>query len=164
MGADASPRSSSKIDWSVIFQFWDLNDDLDELDQLAVERGALVCAVEMAKQRAVFAVEHQLRGDFLDMVLTAGSTEGPALNRRAAEMGYPLDRQHTVVLFDLSQKAARVWSITASEFRTSLLDSGIQVFLCTYEEKLVALCSTREKVDTKTLIQYANNTSNRIKS
>ncbi len=140
------------------------NDDLDALDQLAVERGALVCAVEMAKQRAVFAVEHQLRGDFLDMVLTAGSTEGPALNRRAAEMGYPLDRQHTVVLFDLSQKAARVWSITASEFRTSLLDSGIQVFLCTYEEKLVALCSTREKVDTKTLIQYANNTSNRIKS
>ncbi|TFG71150.1 MAG: hypothetical protein E4H27_05190 [Anaerolineales bacterium] len=142
----------------------DAKDNLDALDQLAVERGALVCAVEMAKQRAVFAVEHQLRGDFLDMVLTAGATEGPALNRRATEMGYPLDRQHTVVLFDLCQKATRAWSITASEFRTSLLDSGIQVFLCTYEEKLVALCSTQADMDAKTLILFANQTSNRIKA
>jgi len=32
-------------------------EELDDLDRLAVERGALACAVELAKQRAVALAE-----------------------------------------------------------------------------------------------------------
>jgi len=137
-------------------------DNLDDLDRLATERGSLVCAVELAKQRAVVAVEHQLRGSFLDMLLTAGPREEPALNRRAAEMGYTLNRQHTVLLFALNQNVSHTWSVLASEFRASLLNTGIQVFLCTYEEKLAALCSTEDEDTLKALIRYAQITHERV--
>jgi PucR family transcriptional regulator, purine catabolism regulatory protein len=146
---------------------------LDDLDRLAAERGALVCAVELAKQRAVVAAEQQLRGDFLDMLLTAGPTEESALARRAEEMGYPLVGQHVVVIFglrsgDLAQpqrltpNLPRAWSLTTREFRVCLLDTGIQVFLCTHEDKLVALCCAEHDDRLKAVIQYAQTTHERV--
>ncbi len=137
-------------------------DELDDLDRLAAERGALVCAVELAKQRAVVAAEQQLRGEFLDMLLTAGPTEEPALARRAAEMGYPLAGQHVVVIFGLPPKPPRVRSLAAREFRARLLDTGIQVFLCTYEDKLAALCCAEHDDQLKPVIQYAQMTRQRV--
>lgn len=42
---------------------------LDELDQVAIEQGALVCAVEMARIKAVRETEKHLRGDLLSALL-----------------------------------------------------------------------------------------------
>jgi purine catabolism regulator len=116
-------------------------EDLDDLDRLAAERGALVCAVELAKQRAVEAAENRLRSDFLDVLLTAGAAEGRALSRRALEMGYDLDKEHVVVLFGLGEHPSRVLSLLASEFRSCLLNTGVRAFLSPHEGDLAALCS-----------------------
>lgn len=115
-------------------------DTLDDLDRLAAERGSLVCAVELAKQRAVEAAEQRLQGDFVDLLLIAGAVEEPALSRRAAEMGYDLERTHVVVLLSASENvcSARL----DSEFRAALANDGAEVLLCPYGDDLAALCSS----------------------
>ena len=114
---------------------------LDDLDRLAVERGALVCAVELAKRRAVEAAEQRLKGEFLDMLLTAGATGEPALTRRAREMGYELNRPHVVALIGLLGETSQSWAQIGGELRSRLMDVGIQIFLCPYEGALAVLCS-----------------------
>lgn len=46
-----------------------LEDELDALDQLVAEQGALVCAVEMARSKAVRETEKRLKGDLLTALL-----------------------------------------------------------------------------------------------
>jgi purine catabolism regulator len=43
--------------------------ELDELDRLVIRQGAVVCAVEMARAKAVREVEKRLQGDLLDALL-----------------------------------------------------------------------------------------------
>lgn len=137
-------------------------DSFDDLDRLAAERGALVCAVELAKQRAVVAVENRFRGDFLATLLTVSASEEVALTRRAAEMRYPLDRQHAVILVNLSHGSARVWTVVADELRAHLANTPIQTLFCTYEEKLAILCATDDAAVLKNLAHYAYVAQDRI--
>lgn len=129
-------------------------DNLDELDNLAAERGALVCAVELAKQRAVEAAEQRQHGDFLDMLLTTGSTEQRAVARQAAEIGYELDREHVVVLFGMAGNSSRTRALMASEFRARFLNTGVQLFLCSYEQDLAALCGAEDPELLKNVEQH----------
>ena len=137
---------------------------LDDLDRLAAERGALVCAVEWAKQRALETAEQRLRGDFLDVMLTAGATEERLLARRASEMGFELEHQHVVVLFGMTGTDPQTASILAREYRAYLLNTGIQVFLCPYEGDLGALCSAdpQHASSLKNLAKYAWETRERV--
>ncbi|MCJ7736739.1 MAG: helix-turn-helix domain-containing protein [Anaerolineae bacterium] len=114
---------------------------VDALDQIAVRRGALVCAVEMAKQRAVDAATDRFRGELLDLILTAGPSEEHAVARRAAEAHCDLDKIHVAALFALTGVTSDSLTKLASEFRGALLNTGIDAFLCTYEDMLVVLCS-----------------------
>jgi purine catabolism regulator len=133
---------------------------LDDLDRLAAERGALVCAVELAKRRAVEAAEQRLQGDFLDLMLTAGAAEERALARRAAEMGYDLDRQHVVILLNASADVQP--TLVAGELRASLSNLDIQALLCTYEDGLAALCSAEAPPSSKSLEKCTHTTRGRI--
>jgi len=135
---------------------------LDELDRLAVARGALVCAAEIAKRRAIEAAEDRLRGDFLDLMLTAGPTEERALARRAAEMGYDLASLHVVAIFGLKENSPQILSLLASEFRSHLLSTGIKAFFCSYEDDLVALCSGEDASFPRQLEELAQATHERI--
>jgi purine catabolism regulator len=119
-------------------------DSFDDLDRLAVERGALVCTAEMAKLRAVEAVEDRLRGELLDLILTAGPTEKRALARRTAEMGYEMEHQHAVVIFGLNENSPQTPAFVAGEFQAHLMGTGISSFLCPYEGDLVALCRAQD--------------------
>jgi purine catabolism regulator len=142
--------------------------ELDDLDRLAAERGALVCAVELAKQRAVEAAEERGRGDLLDLLLTAGAAEERALARRAAEMGYELERYHAVLLFGLgagispSSRENLAREHVAREFRARLLHTGIQVFLCPHGEDLAALCSAGDATLLDGIEQHAQRTREHI--
>lgn len=129
-------------------------DSLDDLDRLAGERGSLVCAVELAKQRAVEAAEFRLRGDFLDMLLTAGTIGEAALARRAGEMEYALDRYHAVALFVVTGgNASRGRSLIAQALRDGVSETSIQVFFGTYEGMLAALCSAPDEVQLRFLLR-----------
>jgi len=137
-------------------------DSLDDLDRLAVERGALVCAAELAKQRAVEAAEDRLRGDFFDQLLTAGPAEEHALARRAAEMDYDLESYHAVVVFELDDDHSQALLLLASEFRAHLMNSGIRLFLCTYGKDLVALCGADDAVLLRRLGELAQAARGRV--
>lgn len=137
-------------------------DSFDDLDRLATERGALVCAVELAKQRAVVAVENRFRGDFLATLLTASATEGAALAQRAAEMYYALDRQHAVILVNLPHGNSRAWTVVADELRAHLANMPIQTLFCAYEEKLAILCAADDVAVLKNLAHYAQAAQDRI--
>jgi purine catabolism regulator len=114
---------------------------VDDLDRIAMQRGALVCAVEIAKRRAVDAANDRFRGELLDLILTAGASEEQAVARRASAVNYDLEQVHVAVLFALTGDTTRPLSSLASEFRATLLNTGIDTFLCTYSGMLVALCS-----------------------
>ena len=130
-------------------------DGLDELDLLSVERGALVCAGEMAKERAVQAAEDRLRGDFLDMLLTAGPAEERALLRRAGEMDYELDHYHAVLVFYPGSSSTQSLALLASDFRAQLLNTDVRVLLGPHEGGLAALCHASEPSSLKQLEKLA---------
>ncbi|MBN2003969.1 MAG: helix-turn-helix domain-containing protein [Anaerolineae bacterium] len=136
--------------------------ELDSLDRLAAERGALVCAIESAKRRAVEAAEQRLMGDFLDALLSSGPAEEAALARRAVELGYALDRSHAALLFSQTGDASRPLALLAGELRAALFDSGLLVFLCPYGAHLALLCSAEDAAQLTTLAGHAQVARDRV--
>lgn len=73
-----------------------MSEPCKELDLRAVEHGATVIALEMLKQRAVIETEQQLRGGFLDDLLTGDFENDEAIIRRAAYLGFDFDASYRV--------------------------------------------------------------------
>lgn len=73
-------------------------DELDLLDSLAAEQGAAACAIEMAKAKAISEVKKELRGDFLEGVLTGAFTP-KEIERLAGRLGHDTTPPHAVLTF-----------------------------------------------------------------
>jgi len=114
---------------------------VDDLDRLVVERGALVCAVELSKQRAVQAAEMRLFGDLLDALLTGGPNEQESLERRALERGYDLDGTHAVVLLSLSGHSTGVTDLIAGDLVSYLRSVQATALPCPFGADLAVLCA-----------------------
>lgn len=54
-------------------------ESFSEIDTLVLTHGAVVCALEMARAKAISEIEKKLRGDFLDSLLTGTVGEAEAL-------------------------------------------------------------------------------------
>ncbi|HLA45774.1 MAG TPA: hypothetical protein VJZ27_20165, partial [Aggregatilineales bacterium] len=76
-----------------------LDEVIDEFDTIALTRGASVCNLELAKQRAVEVAMERVRGDWVQVWLSSGSLEDPALELRAERNGYQPDCLYSVVVF-----------------------------------------------------------------
>jgi len=77
----------------------DTQDGLDEFDRLVLMYGADVCAIELAKSRAVaFAVE-QARGDWVQMWLSGTPADDDMLTTRAQQAGFAPDSMYMVCVF-----------------------------------------------------------------
>jgi purine catabolism regulator len=109
--------------------------ELDDLDRLAVERGALVCAVELAKQRAVALAEDRLRGEFLDILLTMPRPDRTWLEQRAQELGYHLEGPQTVLLLGLDTASNRDRVVRL------LRQADHPALLGLHPEEIIVLCS-----------------------
>jgi purine catabolism regulator len=70
--------------------------ELDQTDRLVVEQGALVCAVEMARAKAVRETEKRLHVDLLSAILHQNLSARDA-HLWAQNMGLDLDQQHTAL-------------------------------------------------------------------
>lgn len=70
--------------------------DLGQLDRRAVEHAAVVCALELLRQRTALEVEWRLRGDVLSDLLAGGASA--ALGARAESLGHDLTRPHSVLV------------------------------------------------------------------
>jgi purine catabolism regulator len=73
-------------------------DQLDMLDTLTVENGAAACALEMAKAKAVSEVRKELRGDFLEGLLT-GALPPKEIDRLSRRLDHETDPPHAVIVF-----------------------------------------------------------------
>lgn len=114
--------------------------ELDDLDRLAVERGALVCAVELAKQRAVALAEDRLRGEFLDTLLTIPRPDRIWLERRARELGYHLEGPQTVLLLGLDTASSRDHVVRLLRLAARQVDQ--LALLGLHPKEIIVLCSS----------------------
>ncbi len=71
---------------------------LDLLDTLTVENGALACALEMAKAKAVSEVRKELRGDFLEGLIS-GTFSMKEINRLSKRLDHDTQPPHAVMVF-----------------------------------------------------------------
>ncbi len=69
----------------------------DETDELIIDHGAVVCALEMARAKAISEIEKKLRGDFLDslMIGTVGEAEAMAEGDR---FGHDMSLPHMALV------------------------------------------------------------------
>jgi purine catabolism regulator len=75
-----------------------LQGELDALDHLVAQHGGVVCAIEMARHKAVREAEKRLRGDLLTAVLEESLTPRDAA-LWAQTMGLDLNQAHVVIRF-----------------------------------------------------------------
>jgi purine catabolism regulator len=80
----------------------DQRDTLDEFDRLVLTYGAEVCAIELAKNRAIaFAVE-QTRGDWVQMWLSGTPADDDMMLTRAQQAGFDAAATYMVAVFRAS--------------------------------------------------------------
>jgi purine catabolism regulator len=77
----------------------DGRESLDDFDRLVLTYGADVCAIELAKSRAIaFAVE-QARGDWVQMWLSGTPADDDLMATRAQQAGFDADTMYMVAVF-----------------------------------------------------------------
>lgn len=77
----------------------DGTDALDDFDRMVLGYGADVCAIELAKSRAIaFAVE-QARGDWVQMWLSGTPADDDLMSTRAQQAGFDPETTYVVVVF-----------------------------------------------------------------
>jgi len=78
---------------------------LEPLVDVTIGHAATVCAIEMARQRAVLEAQLHLRGNFVEELLTEGYHSIEAMRQRARFLGHDLDGPHAVVILDIDNFA-----------------------------------------------------------
>ncbi len=76
-------------------------DDLDLLDSLVAEQGAAACALEMAKTKAINVARKELRGNFLEGVLT-GTLPADEIERLSGRLDHNTAPPHAALTFKWS--------------------------------------------------------------
>jgi len=77
----------------------DKHEPLDDFDRMVLTYGADVCAIELAKNRAIaFAVE-QARGDWVQMWLSGTPADDDLLTTRAQQAGFDTSCSYMVAVF-----------------------------------------------------------------
>ena len=77
----------------------DQNEELDEFDRLVLTYGADVCAIEMAKNRAIASAVEQARGDWIQMWLSGTPADDDLLRTRAQQAGFDPSSSYVVAVF-----------------------------------------------------------------
>ena len=72
---------------------------LDEFDRLVLLYGADVCAIELAKSRAIASAVEQARGDWVQMWLSGNPIDNTLLRTRATQAGFEPNEPYVAVVF-----------------------------------------------------------------
>ncbi|MGB1288438.1 MAG: PucR family transcriptional regulator, partial [Aggregatilineales bacterium] len=73
--------------------------DLDEFNRLVMTYGADVCAMELAKSRAIASAVEQARGDWIQMWLSGTPAEDDLLSSRAGKSGFDPESTFVVAVY-----------------------------------------------------------------
>jgi PucR family transcriptional regulator, purine catabolism regulatory protein len=74
-------------------------EDIDDFDRLVLTYGADVCAMELAKNRAIASAVEQARGDWIQMWLSGSPTDDDLLSTRAQQAGFDPQSNYVVSVF-----------------------------------------------------------------
>ncbi len=77
----------------------DKAEELDDFDRLVLAYGADVCAIELAKSRAIASAVEQARGDWVQMWLSGTSNDDDLLTTRAQQAGFEPSNLFVTVVF-----------------------------------------------------------------
>ncbi len=72
---------------------------LDEFDRLILSYGGDVCAIELAKSRAIASAVEQARGDWVQMWLSGTPADDDLLATRAQQAGFDINSPYVAVVF-----------------------------------------------------------------
>ena len=70
----------------------------NEFDKVAMEFGAMVCALEMTREKEVIEVERRLRGDYIDDLVNGNYTGEDEIITRGHYLGYNLNIPYHVLV------------------------------------------------------------------
>ena len=120
---------------------FDSADNLTEFDRLVLTYGADVCAIEMAKNRAIASAVEQTRGDWIQMWLSGTPADDDLLRTRAQRAGFQPDARYVVAVYralDDSGQSVPLDS-TISLVRDDMARRGIKGAVGQYVDVIVAL-------------------------
>ena len=98
----------------------DQADELDDYARLIVTYGSDICAIEMAKNRAIEVAVEQARGDWVQMWLSGTPTDTEMIFQRALQTGFELNQPYICVVY-------RPISVTTSASQLPSLEHLSQV-------------------------------------
>jgi purine catabolism regulator len=75
------------------------SDVLDEFDRLTLSYGSDVCAIELAKSKAIASAIEQTRGDWVQMWLTGTPSDDDMLATRAQQAGFDTNSDYVVAIY-----------------------------------------------------------------
>ncbi len=114
--------------------------ELDPTDRLVIEQGALVCAVEMARAKAVRETEKRLHGDLLSALLHQTLSARDA-RLWAQNMGLDLGQQHTALRLAWEPPAPslrRLETLVNGE----LSRSGLHAIVSSVSAEVICICQS----------------------
>ncbi len=79
--------------------------ELSEFDQLVLTYGADVCAIELAKSRAIASAVEQARGDWIQMWLSGTPTDDDLLMTRAQQSGFSPHTPYLAAVYRATTRA-----------------------------------------------------------
>ncbi len=119
----------------------DGDDRLNEFDRLVLTYGADVCAIEMAKNRAIASAVEQTRGDWIQMWLSGTPADDDLLRTRAQQAGFEPGSQYIVAVYRAITQARQSMRLESviSLVRDDISRRGINGAVGQYVDVVVAL-------------------------
>jgi len=113
--------------------------ELDALDQLVIEQGVLVCAIEMARVKAVREAEKRLKGDLLTALLQEDLASRDA-QLWVTQMGLNLSEAHVALRFSwdapLAPSRRRLETLVNGE----VTNRGLKVIVSLMGSEVICFC------------------------
>ena len=119
----------------------DLEGNLDEFDRLVLTYGADVCAIEMAKNRAIASAVEQTRGDWIQMWLSGAPADDDLLRARAQQAGFEPGERYVVAVYRAVSESGQTLPMGSaiSLVRDELSRRGIGGAVGQYVDAIVGL-------------------------
>ncbi len=114
---------------------------LNEFDRLVLTYGADVCAIEMAKNRAIASAVEQTRGDWIQMWLSGSPADDDLLRARAQQAGFEPASQYVVTVYRATREGGRSMRLdrVISLARDDISRRGVNGAIGQYVDVVVAL-------------------------
>ena len=124
----------------------DQGDTLDEFDRLLLTYGSDVCAIELAKSRAISAAVEQARGDWVQMWLSGTPADDDLLAARAGQAGFSATTPYAVAVFRATTDSGASLPLESliSLVRDDMTRRGVNGAVGQYVDVIVALYPLEE--------------------